>query len=184
MHRLKQLLKTVLLSCILFFITGCTLATKFEIYELWPNNGSPVSLTKDDIEVRLYLYPTETRQLILPLIYQKSKYNTPFRLVIHVDGNFEEIEPVMANCVINVNEKPLNYLITRTDFKKKVKNNRTMFRINPDKYQLDFPGEQIEFVEFEFEFYVVNGKKRKKYRATNTFYPKVKKYITNDAMSI
>jgi len=180
----KEFFKIFCLGFISFVMVGCTLATKFEVYELFPVDNTHVALKTGDVKATLYLDTTEKRKLYIPLIYQKATEKEPYRLAITLSGNIDKIEVIQARIDINLGEEKKVFNLNRTDFEYSPLSDGTpYFYLKTDRH-LDYPWEKISEVEFIFEFYGIKNGIKTKYQARKTFKPEFESFITNDAMSI
>ncbi len=178
-------LKSIVLLGILL-LSGCTVVTKFETYELSPESNRYLATLSQDgkVEVALYLHGTEKRKLVFPLIYQKAIEKEPYRFAIAINGDLEDIEIIQSKIIINLGEQEKTFVITRQDFEYLLRSDGTLrFYLKPDLY-LDYPWKDIKEVEFIFEFYAIKNGVKTRYLARKIFKPVYKTLLDSDAMSI
>lgn len=180
----KEVFKIFCLSFILFVMAGCTIATKVEVYELFPVDNTHVALKTSDIKATLYLDATEKRKIYFPLIYQKAIEREPYRLAITLSGNIDNIEIIQANTHINLEKEKKVFPLSKEDFEySPLSDGMPYFYLKTDTY-LDYPWEEIKEIEFIFEFYGIKDGVKTKYQARKIFKPEYKSFITNDTISI
>ncbi len=181
----NALLNLILLLGVVL-LSGCTVVTRFETYELSPeDNSRRASLSqRGDIKVTLYLQVTEKRKLVFPLIYQKSIEKEPYRVAITIGGDLEDIEIIQSKITINVGEQEKILALTRQDFEySPYSDGAPYFYLKPNTY-FDYPWKDIKEVEFIFEFYAIKNGVKTRYLARKIFKPVYKTLLDSDAMSI
>lgn len=128
MNSFKQILKLVLLNFILILITGCTLITKFDVYKLSPEGNNDYLLKEKNINVAIHLFRTESRKIILPLLYQKAIEKEPYQILISITGNIDKINPIHAKYSIN-EESFVNLNVEKDEWQESILSDRVLGKI-------------------------------------------------------
>ena len=180
----KRLFLSGLFISVVMLLSSCTLITDLEIYKLDPSDKTNVMLNDNNISVSVQLRVTGGAKLYIPIFYQKYIEKDPYRVLITIDGDIDDIEIIQSKALINQGEEAHVFNLSRTDFEYSPLSDGTpYFYLKKERY-LDYPWEKISEVEFIFEFYGIKNGIKTKYQARKTFKPEFESFITNDAMSI
>lgn len=168
---MKRFFLLGVLVFISYFLLGCILVTKFETYSLEPESDSRVALKSNDVEVALYLNPTQKWKLYFPFIFDKIIGRNPYHIAIYIQG-LTDIEIIQCKTRLNDGEEERVFSLTQQDFGCDPLSDGRPYCYLKTAVFLEDEWESIKEAEVIFEFYGIKEGQKTHYMAKKIFKPK------------